>query len=40
MVKAGSMEIILYDHIQGRFKSSQGVVEHSASTYMTIMHMW
>ena len=34
VVKAGSMEIVLYDHIQGRFMSSQGVVEHNASTYM------
>ena len=36
VVKARSMEIVLYDHIQGRFHvKSRSVVKHSASTYMT-----
>ena len=35
MVKARSMEIILYDQYMDDFMSSQGVVERNASTYIT-----
>ena len=33
VVKAGLMEIVLYDHVHADFMSSQRVVERIASTY-------
>ena len=35
VVKVGSMEIVLYDHAQGRFHVKSRKVERIASTYMT-----